>query len=134
MSEARSPEEGIATAIHDLSDQTTTLVRQEVQAVKEEMLEKAKQWSPALGFGGLATLSGIFATASLYRLVLKLIDGLLPRPVAAVAAPVFFGGLSFFAARQAIKQVKDAPPMPVPTEAARTAADKIASAVKEQQA
>lgn len=127
-----SPEEGIANAIHALSDQTATLVRQELEAAKAELLGKATTWTPALGLVALAGGSGLFAVASSYRLVVRVIDKILPSGVATVVTPALFGSLSLYAGRQATRQISRGEPPPVPTETAKATADAVRSAVNHQ--
>ena len=126
MSNADSnPEVGIAGAVNDLTEQTAALVRQEIDSAKSEMVEKVTQWVPAIGLIAVAAGSGVFATASLYRLTTRFAEKVLPPSLAAMVSTAGFGSLAFVSARRATREIRQAP-RPVPSETVHTATDRLA--------
>src|SRR3954462_14924351 len=72
-----------------LSDQTTTLVRKEVELAKAELALKGKKAGRGAGMFGAAGLFGFFAFAALTAtLILALATAVAPR----LAAPIRAGG------------------------------------------
>ncbi|HET9731213.1 MAG TPA: phage holin family protein [Acidimicrobiales bacterium] len=119
-----NPQQGIANAVNDLGEQTAVLVRQEIDALKDEMLSKAKPWMAAVGLFGVAAGSGVLAAASGYRLLTRILDKLFGPVLGSLIATGGFGAVAAVAAQKGVRTAKDAP-VPVPTataEATRTAA------------
>lgn len=125
-----TPQEGVAHALTDLSEQTLVLVRQELDAAQQEMLAKARRWLPAAGLLGVAAGGGVFATASSYRLVMRILEKVLPPALAAFVATVGFGGLAAVALGKGREKIRQLPP-PVPSATARRAGEAAATAAEE---
>lgn len=87
---SQAPQQGIAEALHDLSDHTAALARREARAALRETWQKARQAGPAGALLAAAAIMALFATASAYRLSLRLLEKRLSPAAAALAAA---GGL-----------------------------------------
>jgi MFS family permease len=99
--------------LRTLSDQTTTLVRQEIELAKAEMTAKGKEVGVGAGaFGGAAVL-GLFAfgalTACLILALSTAMDGWLAALIVAVVYAIGAGVLALVGRR---KTQAAAPPVP----------------------
>jgi len=114
MSETpQEAQEGVADAVRGLSDNTQALVRHEVMAAQREMLDKAKQFLPAIGLLGAA---GFFATLSAsagYRLSVRLLEKSLPPATAAFVAAAGYGAAAGAAGTVGMQRLR-ASKAPVP--------------------
>lgn len=125
MSEtSQTPQDGVAEALHDLSDQTGALVRHEIKSGQKEIWDKARQSGPALALlAGSGTLT-LFAAASLYRWSLRLLERRLSPAAAALAATVGYGAAAAAAAVFGYRRLREAP-LPIPAETARETAEAL---------
>ena len=87
----QAPQEGIAEALHDLSDHTAALARREVSSAVREMWDKARQQGPPAGLLAASGVLALFAAASAYRLSLRLLEKRLSPAAAALAATTGYG-------------------------------------------
>ena len=113
--DGRTPasEQSIADLTRQLSEQTKTLVRQEVELAKAELGEKGKRVGIGAGMFGGAGLFGVFAFATLTAcLILALSEAMEPW-LAALIVTVVYGAIAGGLALSAKKQVQEATP-PVP--------------------
>jgi len=101
---AEAPQDGIADALHDLSDQTRALVQREVNSALHEMWNKAKRGGPAAAFLAAGGVLALLATAT----------------AGYGAAAAAAAGLGVIRLRQV--------PLPFPAETAREAAEAVAEA------
>ena len=122
-----APQEGIAEALHDLSDHTAALARREVNSALRETWDKARQGGPAAALLAAAGILGLFATASFYRLSLRLLEKRLSPAMAALAAAGGYGAAAAAAGVLGYARLREAP-LPLPTETARETADAVAEA------
>lgn len=111
----QSPQAGIAGALTDLSEQTRVLVRGEITAAQRETWSKLKATAPALGLLGGAGVLGLAASASAYRLSLRLLERWLPPAGAAFVATAVYGGAAAAAGAAGLQQLRTLP-APFPTE------------------
>lgn len=126
MTDASNPQQGVASAINDLGEQTAALVRSEIEAVREEMVGRAKQWAPALGLMGVSASAGVFAGASVYRLAARMMDKLFPPVLSSLVTGVGFAALAVVASTKAIQMIRGLP-APVPARTASTTAASLAA-------
>jgi MFS family permease len=103
-SSAGSDDPSMPDLLRTLSDQTTTLVRQEIELAKAEMSAKGKQMGIGAGaFGGAAVL-GLFAfgalTACLILALSKAVDGWLAALIVAVVYVIGAGVLALVGRKQ----------------------------------
>jgi hypothetical protein len=109
----RSDERSMAELMKTLSDQTTTLVRQEIELAKAEMTAKGKQVGIGAGaFGGAAVL-GLFAFGALTAcFILALNTAVAAWLAALIVAVVYLIGAGVFALVGRKKTQAGAPPVP----------------------
>jgi MFS family permease len=106
-------EQSLSELVQQLSDQTTTLARKEVELAKAEMAIKAKRLGVGAGAFGAAGLVGLFAlgalTATLILALATAMDGWL----AALIVTALFGAVAGALALTGRKRVEaGTPPMP----------------------
>jgi uncharacterized membrane protein YqjE len=105
-----------AELLRDLSDQTTTLIRKEIELAKVELDAKRKKATASAGMFGGAALFGLFGFGALTAcLVLALATSLDPWLAALIVALVY-GAVAAVLALRGKKQVQQATP-PVPEQA-----------------
>jgi len=67
-----------------LAQETTTLVKQELQLAKAEMSQKARRAGPGFGMMGAAGVAALLALGSLTAFVILALDGVMPNWLAAL--------------------------------------------------
>ena len=99
--------------LKDLSDQTTTLVRQEIELAKAEMTAKGKQVGIGAGAFGGAALVGLYAfgalTAAIILALSTAVDGWLAALIVGVVYAAVAGVLALVGKN---KTQAGAPPVP----------------------
>ena len=130
MSETQQEaQEGVADAVRDLSENTKTLVRREIEAAELEMLDKAKQALPAIGLLGAAGFFGVLSLAASYRLSVRLLEKAMPPATAAFVAAAGYGAVAGASGAVGIQRLRSAEPL-VPAETMRTTAKAAAGKAK----
>ena len=124
---SRAPDEGIADALHDLSDHTAALARREVNSALREMWDKARQGGPAAALLAASGVLALFATVSAYRLSLRLLEKRLSPAGAACVATGGYGAAAAAAGVLGYTRLRKAP-LPLPAETARETAGAVAEA------
>jgi hypothetical protein len=124
---SRAPQEGIAEALHDLSDHTAALARREVNSALREMWDKARQGGPAAALLAASGVLALFATVSDYRLSLRLLEKRLSPAGAAFVATGGYGAAAAAAGVLGYTRPRKAP-LPLPAETAREMAGAVAEA------
>ena len=105
--------------LKQLTDQTTRLVKQEIELAKLELQEKGKKAGVGAGmFGGSAAL-GLYALGALTATIILALATFLPGWVAALIVTVVYGAIAGVLALRGKAQVKQATP-PVPEQAVET--------------
>jgi uncharacterized membrane protein YqjE len=74
----------IGELLKQLANETTTLVRQELDLAKAEMREKAGKAGPGFGMWGAAGVTALLALGSLTAFVILALDGAMPNWLAAL--------------------------------------------------
>lgn len=112
--EADARDRSIAELLRDLSNETTLLVRQEMQLARAELLEHAKPaTASAASFGATAVLGlGAFGAATACLIALLAIA--LPVWFAALIVTIVYGIAAFVLAQNGKKKLKEAGPPLVP--------------------
>jgi hypothetical protein len=106
----------VGDLVKDLSEQTSTLVRKEVELAKAELAVKGKKAGIGAGMFGGAGLFGFFAFAALTAtLILALAEAVAPW-LAALIVTVVYGAIAGVLALQGKNKVQEATP-PVPERA-----------------
>ena len=119
MAHQRTPGEADASTadlLRQLSEQTTALVRQEVELAKVELAEKGKRAGIGAGlFGGAGTL-GFYALGAFTAAAILALATAVPGWVAAIIVAVVYAAIAGVLALSGKKKVKQAGP-PVPEQA-----------------
>jgi uncharacterized membrane protein YqjE len=102
--------------LRELSDQTTTLVRQEIELAKAELGEKGKKAGVGAGMFGGAGLFGVFAFAALTACIIVALDSAMPLWLAALIPAVVYAAVAGVLALKGREKVEEAgPPVPQQT-------------------
>jgi uncharacterized membrane protein YqjE len=105
-----------ADLLKELSDHTTTLVKQEIDLAKAELSEKGKKAGLGAGMFGGAGLFGVFAFAALTTCIIAALESPLNLWLAALIVAVVYAAVAGVLALQGRNKVKEAgPPVPEQT-------------------
>ena len=99
--------------LRELSNQTTTLVKQELDLAKAEMTVKAKEGGKGAGFLGGAGVAGLLFLGSLTATLMGILDTFMDFWVAALIVTVLWGVVAAVLALQGRNKLQEAAP-PVP--------------------
>jgi Putative Actinobacterial Holin-X, holin superfamily III len=102
--------------LRELSDQTTTLVKQELDLAKAELQEKGKQAGIGAGMFGGAGLFGVGAFAALTAGAIAALSQAMDTWLAALIVAVVYAAVAGVMAITGKKKVKEAAP-PIPEQA-----------------
>jgi uncharacterized membrane protein YqjE len=102
--------------LKELSDQSTTLIKQEVELAKAELQEKGKQAGMGAGMFGGAGLFGLAAFAALTTAVIAVLATAVDLWIAALIVAVVYAAVAGVLAMTGKKKVQEAVP-PVPEQA-----------------
>ena len=105
-----------AELLKQLSDQTTSLVRQEIELAKLEFREKGRKAGKGAGMFGAAGMLGLYAVGALTATIILALATFLPGWVAALIVTVIYAAIAGILALRGKSEVKEAtPPMPQQT-------------------
>ena len=114
----------IGELVKQLADQTSTLVRQEMELAKAEVAQKGRQAGKGAGLIGAATVVGLLAAGALTAFLIMLLDGALANWLSALIVGVVFGAIAAVLALQGRKRVQEAGP-PVPEQTVETVKEDV---------
>lgn len=97
--------------LRELSDQTTTLVRQEIELAKAELTAKGKKAGAGAGMFGGAGIAGLFALAALTTAIIAALDTAMPLWLAALIVAVVYGAIAGVLAMRGKKEIDQATPV-----------------------
>ena len=118
------PDPSVSELVKQLTEQTKTLARQEIELAKAELAEKGKHAGLGIGMFGGAGLFGFFAFAVLTAcLVLALATALAPW-LAALVVAALYGAIAGVLALSGKRQVQEATP-PVPEQTVETVKEDV---------
>jgi uncharacterized membrane protein YqjE len=117
-------EHGTGELLKELSDHTTTLVRQEIELAKAELGEKGKKAGLGAGMFGGAGLFGVFALAALTTCIIVALDSAMPLWLAALIVAAVYGAIAAVLALQGRNKVQEAGP-PVPEQATESVKEDV---------
>jgi uncharacterized membrane protein YqjE len=117
-------EHGTGELLKELSDHTTTLVRQEIELAKAELGEKGKKAGLGAGMFGGAGLFGLFALAALTTCIIVALDSAMPLWLAALIVAAVYGAIAAVLALQGRNKVQEAGP-PVPEQATESVKEDV---------
>jgi len=103
----------VAELLRQLSDQTATLVRQEMELAKAELSEKGKRAGIGAGMFGGATLFGLYALGALTACVILVLATAIDAWLAALIVAVVYAAVAGVLALTGKSKVQQAAP-PVP--------------------
>jgi hypothetical protein len=102
--------------LKQLSEETTRLVRQEIELAKAELTQKGRQAGMGAGLFGAAGAIGFLALAALTTCFILALDAAMPAWLAALLVAVVYGGIAaVLAVRGRAKVRQAAPPLPEQT-------------------
>jgi uncharacterized membrane protein YqjE len=84
----------IGELLKQLANETTTLVRQELDLAKAEMREKAGKAGPGVGMWGAAGLTALLALGSLTAFLILALDGVMPNWLAALIVGLVYAAIA----------------------------------------
>jgi len=113
---ADARERPISELMRDLADQTTSLVRKEIELAKVELTEKGKKAGAGAGMFGAAGLFGVGAFAALTTCLILALNEFMVGWLAALIVTVVYAAVAGVLALRGRKEVKQATP-PVPERA-----------------
>ena len=87
-------ERPIGELLKELANETTTLVRQELDLAKAEMREKAGKAGPGFGMWGAAGITALLALGSLTAFVILTLDGAMPNWLAALIVGLVYAAIA----------------------------------------
>ncbi len=109
-------ERPIGELLKQLSEETTTLVRKELDLAKAEMTEKAKEAGKGAGMFGAAGILGFLALGAFTAFFILLLDGAVPNWAAALIVAAVYAAIAGVLALTGKNKVQEAtPPMPEQT-------------------
>jgi hypothetical protein len=115
----------VGELVQQLSEQTTTLVRKEIELAKAELTAKGKQAGAGAGMFGAAGTLGLFALGALTAALIVLLATAIAPWLAALIVAVVYGAIAGVLALQGKSKVKAAGP-PVPEQAIDSAKEDVA--------
>jgi predicted lipid-binding transport protein (Tim44 family) len=122
--EADLRERPIGELLKQLSQETTTLVKQELDLAKAEVAQKGQQAGKGVGMFGGAGVMGFLALGALTAFFIMLLDGAVANWLAALIVAVVYGAIAGVLALQGRNKVKEASP-PVPEQTVETVKEDV---------
>jgi uncharacterized membrane protein YqjE len=110
--------------LKELSDHTTTLVKQEIDLAKAELSEKGKKAGKGVGMFGGAGLFGVFSFAALTTCIIAALESPLNLWLAALIVAVVYAVIAGVLALQGRNKVQEAGP-PVPEQATESVKEDV---------
>jgi uncharacterized membrane protein YqjE len=123
--DGQQSEASVAELFKQLSDQTTRLVRDEIELAKAELGEKGKSAGLGAGMFGGAGLFGFFAFATFTAAAIGALDTAMPFWLAALIVTAVYGAVAGVLALTGKKKVTEATP-PVPEQTVETVKEDVA--------
>jgi uncharacterized membrane protein YqjE len=110
--------------VRELSEQTTTLVRQEMELAKAELSQKGKVVGAGAGMLGGAALVGLLALGVLTALILSLLDKAMDFSLAALIVTLVYAAGAAVLAMAGRDRIKQGMP-PAPEETVETVKEDV---------
>jgi uncharacterized membrane protein YqjE len=110
--------------VKQLSEQTTTLVRKEIELAKAELSEKGKVAGQGAGMFGGAAVVGLLALATLTTTILALLDKAMDLWIAALLVTLAYGAIAGVMAISGRDRVKQGMP-PAPEQTVETVKEDV---------
>lgn len=110
--------------VKQLSEQTTTLVRKELELAKAELTEKGKVAGQGAGMFGGAAVVGLLALGALTVTIIALLDKAMGLWVAALVVAVVYGAVAGILAMSGRDRIKEGMP-PAPEQTVETVKEDV---------
>lgn len=110
--------------VRELSEQTTTLVRKEIELAKAELSQKGKVAGEGAGMFGGAAVLGLLALGTLTTMILALLDKAMDLWVAALIVTLVYGAIAAVLALSGRDRVKKGMP-PAPEQTVETVKEDV---------
>jgi uncharacterized membrane protein YqjE len=110
--------------VRQLSEQTTNLVRKEIELAKAELTEKGKSAGKGAGMFGGAAVAGLLALATLTVTIVAVLDKAMDFWVAALIVTVVYGAIALALALAGRDRVKEGMP-PAPEQTVETVKEDV---------
>jgi uncharacterized membrane protein YqjE len=117
-------ERPIGELLKQLSQETTTLVKQELDLAKAEVAQKGQQAGKGAGMFGGAGVMGLMALGSFTAFLILLLDGAMPNWAAALVVTAVYAAIAGVLALQGRNKLKEATP-PVPEQAVESVKEDV---------
>jgi Putative Actinobacterial Holin-X, holin superfamily III len=117
-------ERPLGELLKQLSEETTRLVRQEIELAKAELTQKGRQAGMGAGLFGAAGAIGFLALAALTTCFILALDAVMPAWLAALLVAVVYGAVAAVLALRGRAKVKQAVP-PVPEQTIETVKEDV---------
>jgi hypothetical protein len=117
-------ERSLGELLGQLSQETATLVRQEVDLAKAELGQKAKAGGAAAGMFGGAAFAGLLAAATFTAFLILALAEAMPAWLAALLITLVYAGAAAFLGLRGKERVKDMTP-PVPEQTVETVKEDV---------
>ena len=117
-------ERPLGELLKQLSEETTRLVRQEIELAKAELTQKGRQAGIGAGLFGAAGAIGFLALAALTTCIILALDAVMPAWLAALLVAVVYGAIAAVLVIQGRTKVKQAVP-PVPEQTVQTVKEDV---------
>ena len=125
-------ERPIGELLKQLSQETSTLVRQELELAKAEMSVKAKEGGKGAGLLGGAGVAGLLTLGALTATVIGLLDTGMKFWLAALIVTAIWGAIAAFLALSGRNKLQEAGP-PVPEQAQQSVKEDVQWAKTQRQ-
>ncbi|MDQ3726549.1 MAG: phage holin family protein [Actinomycetota bacterium] len=110
--------------VRQLSEQTTTLVRKEIELAKAELSEKGKVAGQSAGMLGAAAIVGLLALGTLTAFILSLLNEAMEFWIAAFIVTLIYGAIAAVLAMKGRDRMKEGMP-PAPEQTVETVKEDV---------
>ena len=100
-------ERPIGELMKQLAEETSTLVRQELELAKAEMREKGKKAGTGLGFIGAAGVAALLGLGAFTAFLILALDGAMPNWLAALIVAAVYGAVAGVLAMRGREKVQE---------------------------
>jgi uncharacterized membrane protein YqjE len=118
-SQADMRERPVGELLKQLANETSTLMRQELELAKAEMREKAGKAGPGFGMWGAAGAMALLALGSLTAFLILALDGAMPNWLAALIVALVYAAIAGLLYLRGKRKVDEAG-SPVPEQTVET--------------
>jgi MFS family permease len=114
----------VGELVKQLADQTSTLVRQEMDLAKAELTQKGREAGKGAGLFAGAAVVGLLAAGALTAFLIMLLDGALANWLSALIVGIVFAAIAGALAMAGRNRMKRATP-PVPEQTVETVKEDV---------